>query len=93
MIAFSAVAHKNFLETWLAGQSGHQIDAWFGASGSGVTNRRRLIRPQNRWKCERGEIQERGKPQQSFFHGVISFSGELRRDNVLTKAVRFTGPG
>jgi hypothetical protein len=71
-------------------QSGHQTDPWLGASGW-VANGREVIRTQRGWNRKRGQEQQGGKPQQSFLHGVISFSGELRRDNVLVEGVLFAG--
>jgi hypothetical protein len=83
------VAHKKFHA--LPVQPRDQAHPGFTALG--VANRRQIVCLQRGWNGEGGKKQERSKPQQSFLHGVISFSGELRRDNVLLQAALFTELG
>ena len=58
----------------------------FGAHHQAATATR-VVRVQHGWNGDGGKHQEGNKHQQNFLHGVISFSGELRRDNVLLEAV------
>jgi hypothetical protein len=84
---------QEFLANSLLIQASNETDARLAAAGNGVANGRGIIRPQIGWNGNRGDKQQGGEQQQSFLHGVISFSGELRRDNVLIAAVCFTGLG